>query len=200
MSLVICRSDNSSEHMKYAWVSPICQEKALLTSQIFYKTGRLRVAIMTANLVPYDYQDIENVRLRKATQLTTKTIFIQDFLKQGRTLESKSSETSTSLPDFPDQFRRLFSHLKIHKALRFLTSGHPEGQSMPISSDQSFADFGQYDWSRVQVRLVMSIPGVYNGLSKMATSGIGRLATVLEEEGWKPQPGDRVVAEYQVRC
>ena len=31
------------------------------TPQIFYKTGRLRVAIMTANMVPYDWDWIENV-------------------------------------------------------------------------------------------------------------------------------------------
>jgi len=34
--------------MKFAW--------------IFYKTGRVRVSIMTANMVDYDWEQIENVR------------------------------------------------------------------------------------------------------------------------------------------
>lgn len=32
-------------------------------SQIFYKTGRLRIAIFTANMVDYDWDRIENVRI-----------------------------------------------------------------------------------------------------------------------------------------
>lgn len=46
---ITSNTDSRSEHMKYAW--------------IFYKTGRLRVAIMTANLLAYDYEEIENVRV-----------------------------------------------------------------------------------------------------------------------------------------
>jgi hypothetical protein len=30
-------------------------------AQLFYKSGRLRVAINTGNSVPYDWRDIENV-------------------------------------------------------------------------------------------------------------------------------------------
>ena len=29
--------------------------------QLFYKTGRLRVVVSTANLIEYDWRDIENV-------------------------------------------------------------------------------------------------------------------------------------------
>lgn len=52
--------DWGSAHMKFAWVSSTwpCDETYL---QIFYKTGRLRVAIMTCNMVPYDWEWIENV-------------------------------------------------------------------------------------------------------------------------------------------
>jgi len=34
-----------------------------LEAQIFYKCGRLRIVIPTANLVDYDWRDIENVRI-----------------------------------------------------------------------------------------------------------------------------------------
>ena len=32
--------------------------------QLFYKTGRLRVVISTANLIDYDWRDMENVKSR----------------------------------------------------------------------------------------------------------------------------------------
>ena len=31
--------------------------------QLFYRTGRLRIVISTANFVEYDWRDMENVRL-----------------------------------------------------------------------------------------------------------------------------------------
>lgn len=118
-------------------------------------------------------------------------------MPKGRTLSSATTPDA-ELPDFPDQFRQLFVHLKIHKALRRLASSHPQGPQLPIAADESFSDFGKYDWSRVQVRLVLSIPGQYNGFPKMIASGICRLAKVIEEEGWVPRKGERVEAEYQV--
>jgi hypothetical protein len=43
-------------------VLPQPQLKISHPTQLFYKTGRLRVVISTANLVDYDYRDMENVR------------------------------------------------------------------------------------------------------------------------------------------
>ena len=34
----------------------------LMVVQLFYKSGRLRIAIPTANFIDYDWRDIENVR------------------------------------------------------------------------------------------------------------------------------------------
>lgn len=131
--------------------------------------------------------------------LMSQTIFIQDFLPKGRTLRGDVNEApSSNLPDFPDQFSQLFRHLKIYKAIRRLAETHPNGQHIPISADESFAEFDKYDWSKVRVRLVMSIPGVYRGFDKMSERGICRVAKVVEEEGWGPGKGERVVAEYQV--
>ncbi|KAL1412875.1 hypothetical protein Q8F55_000624 [Vanrija albida] len=158
-----------SEHMKFAW--------------IFYKTGRLRVAVMTANMVDYDWEQIEN------------TIFVQDFLP-NKSLGSNGK--GKELPDFPTQFAWLFAHLKLPKALRFLSENHPFGSGIPIKhSDESFSDLGKYDWSRVQVRVVMSVAGVYTGFGKMVQFGSCRLGKVIAEEGWTPPKGERVVAEYQ---
>ncbi|TXT13549.1 hypothetical protein VHUM_00916 [Vanrija humicola] len=159
-----------SEHMKFAW--------------IFYKTGRLRVAIMTANMVDYDWEQIEN------------TVFVQDFLEKKKSGSLKGKEAE--LPDFPAQFVWLFAHLKVPKALKFLAEHHPFGSRIPIQhSDTSFADLSKYDWSRVQVRIVMSVAGVYKGFDKMVQFGSCRLGKVIAEEAWTPSKGERLVAEYQ---
>lgn len=178
-----------SEHMKFAW--------------IFYKTGRLRVAIMTANMVDYDWKQIENVSCEKLLGgvlkplLLPQTVFVQDFLPKGSSGGAKGKEKD--LPDFPAQFVWLFGHLKIPKALKFLTENHPFGARIPIKhSDASFADLSRYDWSRVKVRVVMSVAGVYKGFDKMVQFGSCRLGKVIAEEGWTAPKGERLVAEYQV--
>jgi hypothetical protein len=38
--------------------------KVTADGQIVYRTGRLRAAVMTANMVPYDWDWIENVRFK----------------------------------------------------------------------------------------------------------------------------------------
>lgn len=103
------------------------------------------------------------------------------------------------MPDFPDQFRRLFKLLKINKALAWQIRNHPQGKQIPISEDVEFSDFGKWDWSRVTVRLVMSVTGQYKGFPEMSEWGICRLGKVLAEEGWQPRKNERLVAEYQVR-
>ncbi|KAL7423162.1 hypothetical protein Q5752_002462 [Cryptotrichosporon argae] len=155
-----------SEHMKFAW--------------IFYKTGRLRVMIGTANEVDYDWERIEN------------TIFVQDFLPLGR-----SDMPPNGLPDFPAQFSWLFTNLKVHKALQALRNNHPFGSLLPFSEANDFADMAKYDWSRVHVRIVMSVAGYFKGPEDMLQSGTPRLAHVLDEEGWRPQADEQVVLEYQ---
>ncbi|WVR06341.1 hypothetical protein IAU60_003372 [Kwoniella sp. DSM 27419] len=157
-----------SAHMKYFW--------------IFYKTGRLRVIISTANLVPYDWEWIEN------------TIFVQDFLP----LPSPEPLRNAHSPhDFPRQFAHLFTHTRVHTALRHLIHNHPAGSSIPFKPDDAFADMARYDWSRVSVRLVLSIPGTYTGHDEVSKFGIARLGIVLNEEGWVHKAGEKLDAEFQ---
>lgn len=136
---------------------------------------------MTANMVDYDWERIEN------------TVFVQDVLPN-----KVGHSPDWHLPDFPQQFADLFKHLKIHKGIEFMRQKHPLGKQVPISSDPSFTDFGKWDWSRVKARLVISIAGKYEGFHDMSKWGIGRLGQVVQEEGWLPGAGERVVAEYQV--
>ncbi|KAK8858572.1 hypothetical protein IAR55_002801 [Kwoniella newhampshirensis] len=157
-----------SAHMKYFW--------------IFYKTGRLRAVISTANMVPYDWEWIEN------------TVFVQDFLPSPKPTPFREGH----LPhDFPQQFRNLFVHTRVHTAIRHLTANHPNGSRIPFKPDDGFADMTKYDWSRVKVRIVMSVPGTYSGNDKVDEYGVCRLGKVLSEEGWVPKGGEKVAAEFQ---
>ncbi|WRT67770.1 uncharacterized protein IL334_004743 [Kwoniella shivajii] len=157
-----------SAHMKYFW--------------IFYKTGRLRVVVSTANMVHYDWDWIEN------------TIFVQDFLP----LPSSRPLRPEHMPhDFPLQFSRLFTHTRVHTALRHLLHNHPNGSKIPFKPDENFADMGKYDWSKVKVRIVMSVPGYYTGHEEINKYGISRLGKVLNEQGWIPKSGEKLDAEFQ---
>lgn len=100
---------------------------------------------------------------------------------------------------FPLEFKRLFLHLKLQKALRFLREHHSQRGDIPFSHEDGFAAMAKWDWSRVKVKLVMSVPGTYEGSDQMELYGICRLGKVLREQGWTPGSGDKLVAEYQVR-
>lgn len=129
--------------------------------------------------------------------LIVQSVFIQDFLPNH--IPSASTTPSTLTSQFPIQFRTLFLHLKVHKALRFLLDQHRAGSSIPLRPDQGFADMANWDWSRVKVKIVMSVPGTYTGADKMDEFGIARLGKVLNENGWKPRAGEVIKTEFQVR-
>ncbi|WWC88676.1 uncharacterized protein L201_003589 [Kwoniella dendrophila CBS 6074] len=157
-----------SAHMKYFW--------------IFYKTGRLRVVISTANMVDYDWEMIEN------------TVFVQDFLPLPKATPLQADNRTH---DFPLQFSRLFTHSRIHTGLRNLIKAHPNGSKIPFTPEDDFADMGKYDWSKVKVRIVMSIPGTYTGFEEINKLGISRLGKILNEEGWIPKSGQKLDVEFQ---
>ena len=124
-----------------------------------------------------------------------QTVFVQDFLP----VSPSSIPYPTSLSqDFPQRFRFLFVHLKVHKALRHLIKTHPSGGQIPLHPDEGFEDMAKYDWSRVKVGLVMSVPGNYSGLNQLDEYGLCRLGKLLSDEGWRPKTGEVVQAEYQV--
>ena len=111
---------------------------------------------------------------------------------------AQGTPVNSPIHDFPHRFRFLFVHLKVHKALRHLITNHPNGSGIPFRPDEAFDDMQAYDWSRVKVRLVMSVPGSYSGVEQVDDFGLCRLGKILSEEGWKPQKGDVVKAEFQV--
>ncbi|WVQ83069.1 hypothetical protein IAT38_005207 [Cryptococcus sp. DSM 104549] len=156
-------------HMKFFW--------------IFYKTGRLRIAVSTANMVAYDYNQIEN------------SVFVQDFMPLPQPIPELREDYLQH--DLPIQFRYLFEHTRVNYAIKHHVKNHPLGSKIPFTHENDFADLKKYDWSRVRCKVVMSVSGVYQGFEEIEQFGMCRLGQLLREEKWMPQEGERVVAEYQ---
>lgn len=88
--------------------------------------------------------------------------------------------------------------MKVHKAIRHHVESHPFGKRIPLDPSEALQDLSKYDFSRVRVKLVMSVPGKYTGFDQMNEYGLCRLGSLLKEESWVPPAGERVEGEYQV--
>ncbi|KAG8915391.1 hypothetical protein FRC01_003676, partial [Tulasnella sp. 417] len=109
---------------------------------VFYSTGRLRLMISTANFVDYDWRDIEN------------TAWVQDI-----PIRPKPIEHDPKADDFPAQFQRVLSKLNFAPALQsHLKGDHPH---LPLRSITELRT--RWDWSKVAVKLVVSMAGKYEG-------------------------------------
>nr|XP_018262379.1 uncharacterized protein I303_05396 [Kwoniella dejecticola CBS 10117]OBR84537.1 hypothetical protein I303_05396 [Kwoniella dejecticola CBS 10117] len=123
-----------------------------------------------------------------------RTVFVQDFLPLP-TIRPLRADNRTH--DFPLQFAHLFNHTRIDTALRNMLRLHPNASHIKFRPDDNFADMGKFDWSKVKVRLVLSIPQTLTGHDEIAKYGMGRLSHVLNEEGWVPGNDEKLDVEYQ---
>jgi tyrosyl-DNA phosphodiesterase 1 len=101
------------------------------------------------------------------------------------------------------QVARVFSHLfsrqvKVGKALKDLAAAHPNAIYIPLSSENSFASYDNWDWSRVKFRMVLSMAGSHSGDLNVNRVGLTGLSAQLRAEGWVPGVKEKVVAEFQV--
>jgi len=106
---------------------------------LFYKSGNLRVVVSTANLIDYDWRDIEN------------SAWVQDVpLAKNPTTNSKSAPVHS----FPKTLVAVLQSVNVKAAL---ASHIMSGSALPISS---LSDLGaKWDWTRVKAQLVPSIAG-----------------------------------------
>lgn len=123
-----------------------------------------------------------------------QTVFVQDFLPQKPT----QPQSSTLGDEFLDRFRDLLIHMKVQKAIRHQVENHPFGKGIPLDPSEALQDLSKYDFSRVRVKLVMSVPGKYTGFEQMNEYGLCRLGNLLKEEKWVPGSGEKIEGEYQV--
>ena len=88
--------------------------------QIWYKTGRLRIVISTANLIDIDWRDIENVRTPLLTEqnlsktFSLKTAWVQDIPRRSSAIPHDPKITD----DFPSIMQYVLQKTYVRPALR----------------------------------------------------------------------------------
>ncbi|KAH9957834.1 tyrosyl-DNA phosphodiesterase-domain-containing protein [Russula dissimulans] len=119
---------------------------------LFYRTGRLRVIVSTANLMDHDWRDIEN------------TVWVQDV---PRRLSPIPHEPKAD--DFPSTFEHVLYAINVAPAITSLVStGHP---NIPLSAVRPGVLRTRWDFSRVSVKLIPSIAGKHEGWPAVIKSG-----------------------------
>ncbi|KAK0498110.1 tyrosyl-DNA phosphodiesterase-domain-containing protein [Armillaria luteobubalina] len=145
---------------------------------IFYKTGRLRVVISTANLVPFDYRDIENV------------VWLQDIPPRGT-----PTTNDPKADDFPSTMQRVLHGVNVRRALELMAQEHPNLPLRKIEDLRSRWDFG-----KVKVLLVPSLAGKHDGWPEVTLTGHTRLMMAIRNLGLRTKKGKaarKLELEYQ---
>ncbi|KAI6021080.1 hypothetical protein EDC04DRAFT_2575753 [Pisolithus marmoratus] len=165
MTVPFLRNGHGCQHMKFML--------------IFYETGRLRVAISTANLIDYDWRDIENA------------VWLQDIPPRPHCSPHDPKITD----DFPSIMQYVLRAANVRDALtNMLTHEHP---NLPL---QSIGDpCSKWDRSKVKVKLIPSIAGKHEGWHRVAQSGHPRLMKTLRDFGLRTGKG-KATKELSVEC
>ncbi|TFK18940.1 phospholipase D/nuclease [Coprinopsis marcescibilis] len=127
---------------------------------LFYKSGRLRVVVSTANLIAYDWRDMEN------------SVWLQDV-----PLRSVPAQKDPKADDFPATLQYMLIAVNVAPALTAMISdNHP---NLPIKSIEELRQ--RWDWSNVKVHLVPSIAGRHEGWPSVIKSGHPRLMAAVRK-------------------
>ncbi|KAF8064419.1 tyrosyl-DNA phosphodiesterase-domain-containing protein [Lyophyllum atratum] len=136
---------------------------------LFYKTGRLRIVVSTANLVSYDWREIEN------------TVWLQDL-----PLRSKPIPHDPRAPqDFPTVLQGVLHALNVQPALKtMINDNHPD---LPLTSIEELRML--WDWSSVNVHLVASLAGKHEGWPSVVKTGHPRIMQLVRNMGLRTGKG-----------
>ncbi|EGN94780.1 hypothetical protein SERLA73DRAFT_171190 [Serpula lacrymans var. lacrymans S7.3] len=146
---------------------------------LFYKTGRLRVVISTANLIDYDYRDIENA------------IWLQDVPLRPQPLPNDPK----AVDNFATVMQRVLHALNVRPALAtHLKTDHP---NLPLQSIDHLRS--HWDWSKVKVKLVPSIAGKHEGWPKVILTGHTRLMKAIRDMGLRTGKG-KAAKDLVIEC
>ncbi|EIW56343.1 phospholipase D/nuclease [Trametes versicolor FP-101664 SS1] len=125
---------------------------------LLYRDGRLRVVVSTANLVEYDWRDIEN------------SVWVQDIPKRPSPV-TQPADTE----DFASAMVRVLHALNVAPALiNMLRNDHP---NLPLQRLEDLRS--HWDFSRVKAALVPSVAGKHEGWPKVILTGHTRLMKAL---------------------
>ncbi|KAL7413201.1 hypothetical protein BDY24DRAFT_76162 [Mrakia frigida] len=138
----------------------VCHMKFML---LFYDDGRLRIVIMSANFMAFDFKSIEN------------GVWVQDF-------HPRTSQEVVKV-DFGNQWEMILEALGLPATFRLINPVH---HNLPF---RQTSDIHNWDFSSVKVRLVASLGGKKEGWKAMEKVGQCRLGKVLRDEGWVPGDG-----------
>ncbi|KAG2102625.1 tyrosyl-DNA phosphodiesterase-domain-containing protein [Suillus cothurnatus] len=155
MTVPFLRNGRGCQHMKFML--------------IFYKTGRLRVVISTANLIDYDWRDIENA------------VWLQDLPPRSTPIPPDPKV----IDDFPSIMQNVLRAVNVRPALaNMLANDHP---NLPL---QTISDLRmKWDWSKVKVKLVPSIAGKHEGWPNVILTGHTRLMKAVRDVGLRTGKG-----------
>ncbi|QRV99330.1 tyrosyl-DNA phosphodiesterase 1 [Ceratobasidium sp. AG-Ba] len=144
---------------------------------LFYKSGRLRIVIPTANFIPHDWRDIEN------------SVWLQDIpLRSSSTPAPAPPVPSRSTPgigmeSFAERLEYVLKSLNVGPALEaHLVDQRRDGDvTLPLRNiDELHA---RWDWSRVAAYLVPSIAGKHIGWQNVIRNGHIALMKAIRDMG-----------------
>ncbi|KAF9228232.1 phospholipase D/nuclease [Gyrodon lividus] len=165
MTVPFLRNGRGCQHMKFML--------------IFYKTGRLRVVVSTANLVDYDWRDIENV------------VWLQDVPPRSRPLPHDPKVVD----DFPSIMQKVLHAVNVRPALaNMLANDHPD---LPLETIHDLRS--KWDFSKVRVKLIPSIAGKHEGWPTVIQTGHTRLMKAVRDLGLRTGKG-RAAKELTIEC
>ncbi|KAI0076842.1 phospholipase D/nuclease [Panus rudis PR-1116 ss-1] len=143
---------------------------------LFYKTGRLRMVVSTANLVPYDWRDIEN------------SVWLQDL-----PLRPQPISHDPKADDIGVAWARVLRAVNVQPALITLAkNGH---ESLPIIRPEDLRS--KWDFSKVKVQLVASLSGRFESWPNVIRLGHTGLMKAIRDIGARTPSGKKLIIECQ---
>ncbi|EJD52434.1 phospholipase D/nuclease [Auricularia subglabra TFB-10046 SS5] len=144
---------------------------------LFYKSGRLRVAIPTANFIQYDWRDIENA------------VWLQDIPKRD------APTPFAKLPKELDFAAQLVDTLRALNVGRAVESQMQNGFAPPLRALDELRMW--WDWSKVTARLVPSLKGSHEGWPRVTRVGHTSLLKALRDLGADTPGSCKLLLECQ---
>ncbi|KAF8222342.1 phospholipase D/nuclease [Tricholoma matsutake] len=133
------------------------------------KASRLRVVVSTANLIAYDWRDMEN------------TVWLQDVQLRSSPIAHDPKATD----DFAAVLQRVLHSMHVRSALSTMISdNHPD---LPLKSIDELRM--RWDWSKVKAHLVPSIAGRHEGWPDVIRTGHPRLMKVVRNMSMRTSRG-----------
>ncbi|TFK73058.1 phospholipase D/nuclease [Pluteus cervinus] len=132
--------------------------------KLFHKNGRLRVVVSTANLIAYDWRDMEN------------SVWLQDIPLRENPIPHDKKATE----DFAAVLQYTLQSIHVVPALKAMLMERP---NIPISKIEDLRM--RWDWSKVKVHLIPSIAGKHEGWPGVIRTGHPRLMKAVRSIGMR---------------